>query len=66
MQIIPYNPGMRVTNAAELPKCKGAKYLEVVEPHDAGLPLIAAAWHRKLPRSLPSGRALIEFANRAK
>lgn len=66
MTVIPYNPGMQIANISHLPKGTGAKYLEVMEPHAAGLPLIAVQWRRVKPRSLEKRRYLIEFASRAK
>jgi hypothetical protein len=61
MEAVPYNPGMQITNTQKLPKGTGAKYLEVMEPHEPGLPLIAVAWRRTKPKSLPRRHRLISF-----
>lgn len=61
MEAIPYNPGMQITNLAQLPSGTGAKYLEVMEPHEVGLPLVAVQWRNKKPRTLPKRHKLIEF-----
>lgn len=62
MMTVPYNPGMQITNAAQLPKGTGAKYLEVMEPQEDGLPLVAVQWRRTKPRSVPKRHHLIEFS----
>jgi hypothetical protein len=61
MTIIAYNPGMQIANVASLPRGTGAKFLEVLEPHEIGLPLIAVQWRRKKPSALPPRHHLIEF-----
>jgi hypothetical protein len=66
MFVVPYNPGMQIANTGQLSVGTGAKYLEVMEPHEAGLPLVAIAWRRTKPKSLPKGRHLVEFAARRK
>lgn len=58
-RIHPYNPGMQITNTAQLPKGTGAKYLEVID-HGSG-PFIAVQWRRVVPKSLPKFHALLEF-----
>ena len=65
MTVIPYNPGMQIANVAQLPRGTGAKYLEVMEPHEAGLPLVAVQWRRTKPRSIEKRHHLIEFKSRA-
>jgi hypothetical protein len=62
MTTIPYNPGMQIANTAKLPRGTGAKYLEVTEPHEDGLPLIAVQWRRTKPKSVPKRHHLIEFS----
>jgi hypothetical protein len=64
MQIIQSSPRIRVTNLDHLPRGTGAKYLEVLTPHQDGLAFIAIKWRRKLPEALPNGRALIRFGGR--
>ena len=59
--VISYNPGMQIVNADALPAGRGARYLEVLEPHDHGLPLIAVAWRRTRPAKLAPRHHLIEF-----
>lgn len=66
MKTVQFTPGMNITNTAQLPPGTGAKYLEVMEPHEAGLPLIAIQWRRTKPKSLPPGHHLIEFPSRRK
>ena len=61
--VISYNPGMQIVNADALPAGCGARYLEVLEPHEPGLPLIAMAWHRTKPAKLAPSHHLIEFPN---
>jgi hypothetical protein len=61
MKTVQYNPGMQITNAAQLPKGTGAKFLEVVEPHEPNLPLIAVQWRNTKPKSLPADHHLIQF-----
>jgi len=65
MEAIPYNPGMQITNTAQLPKGTGAKYLEVMEPHEIGLPLVAIQWRKAKPKMLPKGHRLIEMPKRS-
>jgi hypothetical protein len=59
--IITFNPGMRITNTQHLPRGTGARFLEVMEPHEPGLPLIAVAWRRSKPAKLPTNHHLVEF-----
>ena len=59
MQVVTYNPGMKITNTDQLPRGTGSKYLEVSTVTDGVL--IAVQWRRVKPRTLPKGRALIEF-----
>lgn len=66
MYVVPYNPGMQIANVSQLASGTGAKFLEVLEPHEAGLPLIAVGWRRTKPRSLPKGHHLVEFSSRRK
>jgi hypothetical protein len=61
MNVVPFNPGMKITNLQALGKGTGAKYLEVIEPHQPDLPLIAVKWCRKMPRKIEKGHHLIEF-----
>lgn len=61
MNVIPYNPGMQISNTAQLPRGTGAKFLQVAEPHEIGLPLIAVGWLRVKPKSLPPKNHLIKF-----
>lgn len=65
MNIVSYNPGMRIVNHEQLGRGTGAKYLEVMED-DARNVLIAVQWRRVKPNTLPRGRALIEFSTRRK
>jgi hypothetical protein len=55
---------MQITNTAQLARGTGAKYLEVIEPHETGLPLVAVQWRRTKPKRLERGRTLIEFRSR--
>jgi hypothetical protein len=64
MNTVPYNPSMQITNTAQLARGTGAKYLEVIEPHETGLPLVAVQWRRTKPKRLERGRTLIEFRSR--
>lgn len=66
MYVIPYNPGMQISNVAQLPTGSGAKYLEVLEPHETGLPLIAIGWRMVKPKTLPARHHLIEFTRKRK
>jgi len=59
MTIVPYNPGMIITNTAQLPKGTGAKYLEVSTVKEGEL--IAVQWRRAKPTKLEKSRALIQF-----
>jgi hypothetical protein len=40
MPVVLINLGMQIANAAQLPAGMGAKYIEVLEPHEACLALI--------------------------
>jgi hypothetical protein len=62
MMTVQYNPGMQITNTSQLPRGTGAKYLEVVEPHETDMPLIAVQWRRTKPKSLPKRHHLVEFS----
>jgi hypothetical protein len=64
MKTVPYNPGMQITNTDQLPRGTGAKYLEVTEPHEPGLPLVAIQWRNTMPKKLERGRTLIVFSKR--
>lgn len=58
MVIIRNTKELIVKNTEILPRGTGAKYLEVLVN---GKEFIAIQWRRKLPNSLPAGRALIQF-----
>lgn len=62
--VIDYNPGMQIANVNQLPAGTGANYLEVMEPHEDGLPLIAVQWRQTKPKSLPKRHHLVEFKRR--
>ena len=61
MNVVRYNPGIQITNTDQLPRGTGAKYLEVLVPTVG--PLVAVQWRRTKPRTIPKGRALIQFTN---
>ncbi len=55
-ETIPYQPGLTIANVAQLPRGRGARYLEVIRSHVAG-EFIAKRW-RRVP--MP-GLLLIDF-----
>jgi hypothetical protein len=55
---------MQITNTAQLPRGTGAKYLEVMEPHETGLPLVAVQWRKAMPKKLAKGHTLVVFKSR--
>ena len=60
MDVIKYNPKMKITNTDQLPRGTGCKYLEVLKPHVNG-EYIAVQWRRKLNTTRNSMFLLIEF-----
>jgi len=49
--VVIYSPTLKVSNLEMLPPGTGARYLECIRPHIAGLPLIAKAWRRTVPEN---------------
>jgi hypothetical protein len=54
---VSFNPGMQITNTAQLPRGTGAKYLEVIDNGNG--PFIAVQWRRVKPKSLKNKRRLL-------
>lgn len=61
IEIIKFELGMKFTNLEYLSRGVSTRYLECMRPHDPSMPLIAVAWRRKAPSSLPQGRLLVDF-----
>ena len=57
-EIIAYTPELKILNTDQLPKGKGARYLEVTRGE--GDDLVAAQWRRK-PVVSVKGRLLVDF-----
>ena len=60
MEIIKYNPELKITNLDQLARGTGAKYLEVLPVKAKGI-LIAVKWCRKIPKQFDGNFSLVSF-----